>query len=255
MLDRIAELLIFGVTPLVIGMLVVPGVPRAAEHVLRGEVLYRERVALPPNAVLSVQLADVSLADAPAAVVGKQKIERVGQVPIRFEIRFDPSAIQPNVNYVLEARITVDDQLWFITDARHEVDPLTDEAQTILVRKVEGQAQSGGGQTIYGKDWKIERIDGIATLPERGATFRIGEDGAISGKGFCNSYFARATIDAATIEIGQAGATQMACAPELMKADAALFHAFGKAASFRADGESLAIADKDGRDILRFSPL
>ncbi len=70
MLDRIAELLIFGFTPLVIGMLVAPGAPQAAEHVLHGEVLYRERIALPPNAIVSVQLADVSLADAPANTLG-----------------------------------------------------------------------------------------------------------------------------------------------------------------------------------------
>jgi heat shock protein HslJ len=47
----------------------------------------------------------------------------------------------------------------------------------------------------------------------------------------------------------------MACAPELMAADAALFEAFDKAASFRADADGLAIADEQGRDVLRFSPL
>lgn len=90
MLDRIAELLIFGFAPLVVGLLIAPGVPEAAEHVLAGEVLYRERIALPPNAVVSVQLADVSLADAPAAIVGEQTVEPAGQVPVKFAIRFDP---------------------------------------------------------------------------------------------------------------------------------------------------------------------
>ncbi|MGB3900833.1 MAG: YbaY family lipoprotein [Mesorhizobium sp.] len=255
MLDRIAELLIFGFTPLVIGMLIAPGAPRAAEHVLHGEVLYRERIALPPNAVISVQLADVSLADAPAAILGEQKIDPAGQVPVKFEIRFDPSVVQPNMSYALQARITVDDKLWFITDTRHSVDPLTDEPQTVLVRKVDGQAQSGDGPAIYGKDWKVEQVDGIESLPERRATFRIAEDGAIGGKGFCNGYFASAKIEAEKIEIGQAGATQMACAPELMAADTALFDAFARAASFRAEGKDLAIADKEGRDILRFSPM
>jgi putative lipoprotein len=255
MLDRIAELLIFGFTPLVIGMLIAPGAPKAAEHVLHGEVLYRERIALPPNAMLSVQLADVSRADAPATILGEQKIEPAGQVPIKFEIRFDPSAIQTNMTYALQARITVDDKLWFITDTRHQVDPLTDEPQAVLLTRVDGQVQSDVGQTIYGKDWRIEQVDGIAALPEHQATFRIEEGGAIGGKGFCNGYFASAKIDAEKIAIGQGGATQMACSPELMAADRALFDAFAKAASFRADSESLSIADEDGRDILRFSPM
>lgn len=254
MLDRIAELLIFGFTPLAIGMLVAPGVPKAAEQVMRGEVLYRERIALPPNAVLSVQLADVSLADAPAAVLGEQKVDPAGQVPIRFEIKFDPSAIRTNMSYALQARITVDGQLWFITDMRHAVDPLSDEPQTVLVKRVAEQDRPTA-QTIYGRDWVAQSVDGVEALPERRATFRIEADGKISGKGFCNGYFAKAKIDEPKLSIGQAGSTQMACAPELMAADAALFDAFDKAASFRADADGLAIADKRGRDILRFSPL
>jgi putative lipoprotein len=74
MLDRIAEFFIFGFVPLVVGILAVPELSIAADKALKGEVVYRERIALPPNAVLSVQLADVSLADAPAAIIGEQKV-------------------------------------------------------------------------------------------------------------------------------------------------------------------------------------
>ncbi|MHA6684191.1 YbaY family lipoprotein [Mesorhizobium sp. A556] len=252
MLDRIAELFIFGFTPLVIGMLAVPGVSGATEQVVRGEVLYRERIALPPNAVLSVQLADVSRADAPAAILGEQKIVPAGQVPIKFEIKFDPSVIQTNMSYALQARITVDDKLWFITDTRHQVDPLSREAQTVMVRKVAQQDEPTTAQTIYGKDWVAELVDGVEKLPERRATFRIEQTGAITGKGFCNGYFASARIDASSLVIGQAGSTQMACEPELMAADAALFEAFAKAGSYNADADGLVIADKDGRAVLRF---
>lgn len=253
MLDRIAELFIFGVTPLVIGMLLAPGVSDAGEQVLGGEVLYRERIALPPNAVLSVQLADVSVADAPAAVLATQTVDPAGQVPIKFQLNFDPSVVRTNTNYALQASITVDDKLWFITDVRHEVDPLSDQPQTVLVRKVAAQDEPGAARSIYDRDWLAQAVDGIETLPERRATFRVEQDGAISGKGFCNGYFAKAEIDGSAIAIGHAGSTQMACAPELMAADAGLFDAFGRASSYRADADGLTIADKDGRDILRFS--
>ena len=253
MLDRIAELFIFGFTPLVVGMLAMPAASNATEQVVRGEVFYRERIALPPNAVLSVQLADVSRADAPAAILGEQKIDPAGQVPIKFEIKFDPSVVQTNMSYALQARITVDDKLWFITDTRHQFGPLSKELQTLLVKKV-AQRDEPTAQTIFGRDWVVELLDGIEALPERRATFRIDETGAISGKGFCNGYFASAKIDGSALAIDQAGSTQMACAPELMAADAALFNAFDKAASYRADADGLAIADKDGRDVLRFKP-
>ncbi|TJV13793.1 MAG: hypothetical protein E5Y16_33855, partial [Mesorhizobium sp.] len=136
MLGRIAEFFIFSVVPLVVGILVVPELSVAAEKTLKGEVMYRERIALPPNAVLSVQLADVSLADATAAVIGERKVAPAGQVPIKFEISFDPQVIRPHMTYALQARITVDGRLLFISDMRHQVDPLSDAPQTIMLKMV-----------------------------------------------------------------------------------------------------------------------
>jgi len=136
MLDRIAEFFIFGLVPLMVGVLAVPEFTNAAEKTIAGEVTYRQRIALPPNAVLFVQLADVSLADAPATVIGERKIAPAGQVPIRFEIGFDPKAVLPGRTYALQARITVDGRLLFITDTRHQVDPLDGKPQAVMLNMV-----------------------------------------------------------------------------------------------------------------------
>lgn len=136
MLDRIAEFFIFGLVPLVVGVLAVPELSDAAERTLTGEVTYRERIALPPDAMLSVELADVSLADAPATLIGQRKIVPAGQVPIRFEIGFDPKAIRPGRTYALQARITVDGRILFITDTRHQVEPLDGKPMTIVMKRV-----------------------------------------------------------------------------------------------------------------------
>ncbi|PBC02971.1 YbaY family lipoprotein [Mesorhizobium sp. WSM3860] len=135
MLDSIAEFFIFGLVPLVVGVLAVPEFT-TAEKTIAGEVTYREHIALPPNAVLSVELADVSPADAPATILGQRKIVLAGQVPIKFEIGFDPKAIQPGRTYALQARITVDDRLIFVTDTSRQVDPLDGKPQTIVLKKV-----------------------------------------------------------------------------------------------------------------------
>lgn len=136
MLGRVAELFIFGLAPLVLSGLMMPGAIAAEEVVISGEVSYRERIALPPNAVLTVRLMDVSLADAPEAVVAEQKIEPAGQVPIKFEIKLDPAVVRPNVNYALQARITVDDSLWFTNDERYAVDPLKPEPAQLVLKMV-----------------------------------------------------------------------------------------------------------------------
>lgn len=134
MLDRIAEFFIFGLVPLVVGVLAVPQVTKADEKTIAGEVTYRERIALPPDAVLVVELADVSLADAPAIVIAKRRIAPTGQVPIKFEIGFEPKAIQKGRTYALQARITVGGRLMFVTDTNHRLDPLAGTPQTVLVK-------------------------------------------------------------------------------------------------------------------------
>jgi putative lipoprotein len=56
--------------------------------------------------VVQVQIQDTSLADAPAEVIGEQIIESPGQVPIPYEVCYDPSMIQENHSYSMSARIT-----------------------------------------------------------------------------------------------------------------------------------------------------
>ncbi|CAI8960076.1 hypothetical protein D3C76_455880 [compost metagenome] len=58
---------------------------------LDGEVFYLQRSALPPTAILSVSLQDVSLADAPAVVIDEQKSQVKGQVPLPFHLSYDPA--------------------------------------------------------------------------------------------------------------------------------------------------------------------
>ena len=135
MLDRIAEFFIFGLVPLVVGVLAVPQVTKAGEKTIAGEVTYRERIALPTDAVLVVELADVSLADAPAIVIAKSRIAPTGQVPIKFDIGFDPKAILKGRTYALQARITVGERLMFITDTGHRLDPLGGARQGIVLKR------------------------------------------------------------------------------------------------------------------------
>jgi len=87
-----------------------------------GTVTYRERVALPPTAVITVRLVDVSRADAPAIVLGEQIMQAAGrQVPFPFEIPYDPARIEANYSYAVEARIEQDGKLRFISDRHYAV--------------------------------------------------------------------------------------------------------------------------------------
>jgi len=89
---------------------------------LSGTVSYRVRMALPSSAIIEVILQDVSRADTPATVIAEEKItldER--QVPVRFELKFDPAKIDPQHAYSVSARILVAGQLRFISDKTYPV--------------------------------------------------------------------------------------------------------------------------------------
>ncbi len=81
-----------------------------------GTVTYRQRIALPADAIVNVQLQDVSRADAPAIVLGQQTIVAGGrQVPFAFEIPYDPSRIPANATVVVRATIMAAGRLMFTT--------------------------------------------------------------------------------------------------------------------------------------------
>ena len=98
-----------------------------------GSVFYRERIALPDTAVVSVTLEDISLADKAADVIATDSFITGGkQVPFEFKLDYDTSKIVPNHRYNVRAKIAVDGKLRFITDTITPV--ITDENKTQSVQ-------------------------------------------------------------------------------------------------------------------------
>ncbi|WP_330983138.1 MULTISPECIES: YbaY family lipoprotein [Enterobacterales] len=87
-----------------------------------GTAWIRQKVALPPDAVLTVMLSDASLADAPSKVLSQKVTRTEGkQAPFSFVLPYNPADIQPNARILLSAAITVNDKLVFITDTVQQV--------------------------------------------------------------------------------------------------------------------------------------
>lgn len=89
-----------------------------AQPNVSGSIYIRQRVALPPDAVLTVTLSDASLSDAPSKVLAQRAVHTQGkQAPFQFVLPFKPADIQPNARILLSAAITIDGKLAFITDS------------------------------------------------------------------------------------------------------------------------------------------
>lgn len=102
---------------------------------IRGTVSYRERMALPPEALIEVSLVDVSLADAPSTTIAVTEIRPQGQVPVPYVLSYDPKRIEDRHSYALQARITSGDDLLFITTTMNPIlTGMADNTDLVLER-------------------------------------------------------------------------------------------------------------------------
>ena len=226
----------------------------AAEKTVSGRVVYRERIALPPEASLTVQLSDVSLADAPSKVIGETRIESVQGSPIPFAINFDMDQIQPGHSYALQARISAGDTLWFVNDERYAIDPENPgepaEIKVVMVRK---SGDEGAAIGIEGKDWLAEDIQGGGVIDNAQTTLTVSTDGAVSGSGGCNRYFSKATVTGENISFAEIGSTYVQCPPALMNQERKFLDVLGKTRSYKIDMGKLVLFDDEGKEVARLA--
>lgn len=95
--------------------LVMAGVAAQAE-VLQGQVIIRDRMALPPGAVLEVTIEDISRPGAPAEVIGQTVQDITGQPPFAFAISYDPARLTDRGRYGLRATIRHQGRLILTSD-------------------------------------------------------------------------------------------------------------------------------------------
>ncbi|MEN8233706.1 MAG: YbaY family lipoprotein [Actinomycetota bacterium] len=107
------------------------------DAVVTGTVMKLDRSALPPDAVVTVELADVSKADAPADVLSTQVIELGDkQLPVPFELSYDEGDIDDRFTYVVSAKIEAGGSLLYRNDTSIPVitrDSPTENVEILVV--------------------------------------------------------------------------------------------------------------------------
>lgn len=242
----------------------------AGGHV-KATATYRERMALPPNAVFEAILEDVSKADAPAEVIARARIEHPGNPPIPFEITYEPSRISPSHRYAVRARIVVDDKLLFATDQHY---PVLTEGQSnelaLLLRRVgastpEGEsaktsasqpATSGGNGTasLENTYWKVTRLDEVpvtVTSEQREPHLILNsESRSVSGSGGCNRLTGSYELENDHLTFGRMASTMMAC-PEGMDTEKAFLNALTRVKTWKITEQQLELFDATDKIVAR----
>ncbi|EJF88915.1 YbaY family lipoprotein [Bartonella tamiae] len=219
---------------------------------LKGDVVYRERMALPENAEVEVSLNDVSLADAPSTTISSAIFKPHASSPIPYELKFDSAVIDPKHRYALQARISVDGKLLFVTTENHAVFAGDDNDTQIFVKMVAAAPETFNRMQLVG-DWIIKDIDDKKSEGSAPLTITFSQDGLSSIYAGCNRMSSAVTIDASKMVFGTIMATRMACDDVLMKQEQQLSKIISRVQNYTLKDGTLTLLDAQSKPLLVLS--
>ena len=221
-----------------------------------GSVTYRERIALTPGTIVDVKLLDVSLQDVEAKVISEQIIEVEHQVPIPFELIYDPSQIDPRMTYAVRATIRDGEELLFTTDRSYPV--LTrgkgDQVDLVLIR-IGGKKAALDKADLVDTQWILKTLEGQAIktgeTPRPALIQFVQHDqrAIVSGNGGCNNFHGGYALEANKLSFSKLASTAMAC-PE-MELERQFYEALARVTRFSINAGGLTLYDSQD-ELARF---
>jgi putative lipoprotein len=233
----------------------------AAAASISGVVTYRERIALPPDAVVVVRLEAAGAPERPARKVAEVSIPTAGrQVPIGFTLPYPAGDIQAQKRYLVRATISAADRTLFVTRAAYPV--LTKGAPTrleILVQPAGSSRRPSLTPTpdaagLAGTSWTL-LAPGDGTSSANGSpTLALDpEQRRISGFTGCNRFMGTyALSDDGGLTLEPSGMTLMACADEVAARETAFLEALRATTASRIVNGQLELLAGD-RVLLHFA--
>lgn len=231
----------------------------AARVTLKGDVTYRERMALPPGATLSVRLVDLA-APKLAKVEAAAAIANPGQVPLTFTLNFDDRVIERGHFYALLAEISANGAVWFRNAEPFALDPLSPPRPLLVVTGFTGSTSAPAAPpgppalpSILEITWQAETIAGLPSGKGINSTLSIAADLRAGGRGGCNSWFAQSHLEGSSLVFSAVAATRMACAnAEATAQETRFFETLAATRAWRMHGDKLVLLDAAGAEAAVF---
>ena len=229
----------------------------AAQVQLPGQVTYRERIALPDEAVLSIELIDLALPDRPRLSVSAPT--GAGQVPLGFTLTFEDSMILPQHDYAINAEISAGD-IRFRNAEPYPVTPLAQTDPVLIVTSMVAQNNTASSETVAAPQdlpllnitWEATVIGETPVPAGVDITLQIESDMRAGGNGGCNSFFSQATITEDSFAIGEVARTQRSCFYERNMLEQSYFNALKASVGWVIDGDTLTLLDPAAKSTLIF---
>lgn len=229
---------------------------------ITGQVSFRERMMLPPNAVVTVMLEDVARMDVKADLISSTRFAAEGGPPWNFTLKYDPGKIKDKGRYGLRAKIEAGGRLMF-TSTEHipAFGAPAGEPVNIMLHRVSGKKalQSDLSQAeLTDTYWKLTEIDGEPAM--LGADEKevhlvlVSETSRVKGFSGCNSFTGAFTARDGHLAFSQMASTMRACVSG-MDQEQQFLRALENTAQYDLAGETLELRGEDGGALLRFAAV
>lgn len=227
---------------------------------LRVEVFYRERMLLPPTAMVQVVLEDSARMDVAAHRIAETTVPAREGPPYRVSLRYDPSSLSPKGRFGVRARIENDGSLMF-TSTRFipafgtdgEPDSAPNDPVQVLVQRTAGTANTTA-TSITGTRWVLKTLRGEAAgLGAGGRAAYIllqGAEPRVSGFTGCNQISGGYSLEGKMLSFGQLAMTMRACM-EGEDLERAFANALDETRRYAMEGRVLELIGEDGEVVAR----
>ena len=210
----------------------------------------QEGATLPPEALLQVELLDVSRADAPSVTVAARDY-RVESLPVEVRLPYDSAEIDPRMRYVVAAKVAEGERVLLRTTAAYPA--LTREApeRPEIVLEAMSEAMPAG---IAGVEWQAFEVGGRMLVVEDAPTIAFMPDGGFAMYGGCNRFAGTAELGAGTIAFPEAIAgTRRMCPEPRMKLEQDMVEAIRATTGYLRTGKTLSLTNAAGVVTMRLT--
>lgn len=218
---------------------------------IQGAFLYRERIALPPNAYATVTLNNVTDQALPAAMIAEQKIDLNGKsVPIDYNLIANDFELNSHMRYALQIEIReANGTVLFATHPAQPIDATSNEQTLKPITLTQSTSKTDpASSALMGATWRIEDINGKGIIDNSNISFEFFDDGRVGGIASCNNFNMPYEESNGTLKMGSLGAvTLKACAPALLNQERKFLNLFSNIISYSFDEtNALILNTKDG---------
>lgn len=215
---------------------------------LHGSVLYREKIALPPEAMVEVTLEDVSKMDVKSTVLASQTLKPAGQVPVVFQLSYDDAMVEDRGRYSVRAVIRVGENvLWRSTQSFPALTGDAPNSVDVLVERMVERSEVA----LSDSHWLVVRMNGAEVQSAKVPELDFGQDGRVSGTSGCNRFTGSYTEGNGRLELGPLASTRMACPDALGQQETDFFQALSQVVAYGVRAGHTVLLGADGTVLMQ----